>query len=615
MKNFILDNSLKNLGKVVLWQYDRAVRLLSIMKHMQVLFHVSVERFWQYWLNKVLAIETCGEFGCTLWSQLLGVSRPTIVDDAGNTRFISAPVFRRVLKGQFYLMKSTPSIESISSYLEIVFGVPGETAISDWVESVSEYGWKTNAEELNAQTRPVQQYHVFKAYKKGSIFQYAPMSDSELSNWKVTEDITESENVSWKAIESKVEQTDEEADYSTGDEMIVMKLYDPNGFCRKMAGASRDSLSINLTYVFGTTEINARISRRRKSGVRVVDDGEMAISYAKTEYFDDMLPDQKALFEQWKDTICPYPIGIRTNEPVEEQVFGFEGQQNKRYESGISYAKGDKFGYVNPDDGSFFNWECKEDVSAAENSSFDAIKGKLKKTNHGDPFVGNLVSVSAPYQNSENVDWFDYVSYQLRSVDLYITPDKWPAVAKIMPEDRFIETEQLGAVRPPEGMPFIRLDSGCVYLKYNCLFLGRYSNTVYLYKITSPSTPMNSHDSQTEVTDGETYVGLFTERGLQIITNKMPRAASMYMGVLSGSGIVYANPPFDEFGIIDAVGKIAHSLRWTPIAADTGLRPIDGCNYAEDAGFQFSDGIFYKDMKKVEPTTIICNSTMQYIKR
>ena len=608
MKNFILDNSLKNLGKVVLWQYDRAVRLLSIMKHMQVLFHVSVERFWQYWLNKVLAIETCGEFGCTLWSQLLGVSRPTIVDDAGNTRFISAPVFRRVLKGQFYLMKSTPSIESISSYLEIVFGVPGETAISDWVESVSEYGWKTNAEELNAQTRPVQQYHVFKAYKKGSIFQYAPMSDSDVSNWKVTEDITESENVSWKAIESKVEQTDDEADYSTGDELIVMKLYDPNGFCRKMAGASRDSLSIDLTYVFGTTEIKARISRRRKSGVRVVDDGEMAISYAKTEYFDDMLPDQKALFEQWKDTICPYPIGIRTNEPVEEQVFGFERQQNKRYESGIAYAKGDKFGYVNPDDGSFFNWECKEDVSAAENSSFNAIKGKLNKTNYGDPFVGNLVDVVKPYPYQ--VEWKDDVAYQYSNQDYYITPTKWPAVAKIMPEDRFIEHDQVGRVKPTDDMPFVMLDSGCAILAYNGLYLGRYDNTVYLYKIPMPINLQKSHDSQTEVTDGETYVGLFTDIGLQIITPKMPPAYSMYFQ----GYFVYPSPPSDEFGVIDAVGKIAHLQRWTPIAAATALKPIVGCRYSSNAGFQFENGMFDMDMKKVEPTTFICNSTVQNLK-
>ena len=128
----------------------------------------------------------------------------------------------------------------------------------------------------------------------------------------------------------------------------------------------------------------------------------MAISYAKTEYFDDMLPDQKALFEQCMETICPYPIGIRTNEPVEELVFGFEGQQNAQYESGKSYSKGDIFGYVNPDDGSFFNWECNEDIGAGDNRSFDSIKGKLKKTLKGDPFVGNLVEVSSYVRVSGN---------------------------------------------------------------------------------------------------------------------------------------------------------------------------------------------------------------------
>ena len=509
MKNFVLDNSLKNLGKVVLWQYDKAYRLLSLLKHMQVLFHVSVERFWQYWLEHVLSIEACGEFGCTLWSQLLGVPRPTIVDDAGNKRFISAQVFRRLLKGQFFLFKSTPSIENISNYLEILFGVPGEDAISKWVENVSEYGWTTNAAELNSELRPVQQYRVYKEYEKGDVFQFAPNSDEAVSNWEVTEDISQRENVSWDAIRGKVEQTTKEADHSSGDDLIVLKLYDPNGFCRKMAGASRDSLSIGLTYVFGTTTITATITRSRKSGVVVVDEGDMAMSYAKSEFFDLMLPDQKYLFEQYRDSLLPYPIGIKTNEPMEEVVFGFDGQENEQYAANRAYEKGDVFGYVDETDGTCFNWECQQDVSAGENRSFDSIKGKLKKTSKGDPFIGRLVDVITPYQLLDNYKavplyypgWI-YAKGTIEAIEIakkYFRP-----IEGLFPDGikYYVNT-----VDPWNGRYALETDCTSCHLQYNCLNLGRYKNMLYVYKI-----PSGEVDNEF-ITDGKTFAGIRTYFG------------------------------------------------------------------------------------------------------
>lgn len=397
MTNHKIDNSIKDLGKTVLWQYDKAYRLLSILKHMQVLYHCAVEQFWNYWVKKVLAIDTCDKLGCSIWGRFLGVPRPTIRDNNGKVRLIATSVYRRVLKGSFFLMKSSGSFQDILGYLEIVFGIPGEDSFSPWTATCSEYGWTTNVDELNDGTM-------------------------------------------------------------TGD-TLLLKLYDPEGVCRKIGGAPRNSLTITVSYDVGDTTIVATAVRRRKCGVLLTDNGNMSITYSKSEYYDSMHRDQQYLFEQRQDEFCPYPLGVKTNDFSEEYVFGFgyydegeangwlpwtppevdtyfysweiytynrsawklvsgrtipagttmqqmidngwvylyksnllheEGQQCDMYEPGIAYPGGAVFGYID-DEGYGFKYECKSRITAAENISFESIKDKLMKTNKGDPIVGNLI--------------------------------------------------------------------------------------------------------------------------------------------------------------------------------------------------------------------------------
>ena len=296
MKNFTVDNSLKNLGKAVLWQYDKAIRLLSIMKYIQVMFFCSIEQFWARWMDRVLSIDTCGEFGCIVWSILLGVPRPLVEDEEGNLHQIAPSVYRRVLKGKYYLANATPSSDSIQGYLEIVFGIPGREAYSEWVVTQCEYGWHTNVEELNQNNRHRLEYHINHSYDRGEVFSfYKSVKDEESGQWHIVKQnylvknrITENDNTSFNAISSKIEETDSDADFSKEGDTILLKLYDPNGICRRIAGAPNDALSITAEYIVGGSSVTATISRRRRSGVSVIDDGDMAMHYEKTEFFSEM---------------------------------------------------------------------------------------------------------------------------------------------------------------------------------------------------------------------------------------------------------------------------------------------------------------------------------------
>ena len=613
MKYHVIDNSLKNLGKVVLWQYDSATRLLSLLKHMQVLFHCAIERFWQYWLNRVLAINTCGEFGCSVWSLLLGIPRPIIKQPDGTERSIVTSVYRLVLKARYYLSQAVPSNQSILQYLEILFGVPGEDSLSKWTEEVSEYGWYTNVDELNEEKRTVQEYHVYRAYDEGEVFEFAPTA-GETKTWKVVRPIKADENVSWEVMSHYVEEApDTEADYSSGNEMILLKLYDPNHICRKITGAPRSSLEVRLEYVMGTTTIVATVTRRRKCGVALVDNGSMSLEYVRSPYFYEMHKDQQALFDQWRGEFCPKPLGIGTNEPKEEVVFGFNRQENAKYVQNAAYSKGDVFGYIDAD-GHAFNWKCKEDISANENTSFDAISDRLEKTNEGDPFIGNMVDVGKAYGNVAQTYMFGYILYDdfnaEKPDEVALPPDKWPALADILTDERYVEVPWNNNSDILCTVPAC----GCVVLQNNALFKGRIDNLTYLFKIPDRSTYKAWYLSKEVFTDGETYIARFVRdglmgNGLQIITPLMPPVWGMPLG--------YADreDPLEKFGVTDALGKIAKLLKWTPISATEAEKPISGCSYIEDAVFTIDGSACYKDGKRIPQTSLISNSTLSRIKQ
>ena len=391
MTNHKIDNSIKDYGKVVLWQYDRAYRLLSILKHIQVLFVCAVERFWDFWREKALAIDTCGSFGHSVWGIFLGVPTPTIVDETGERRYVIPAVYKKILKGAFFLTKASSTFDNILTYLELVFGIDGNNNLTKWVSYITEYGWTTNVDDLNYRYAPK------RPYEKGYVFWYDDGVHGADSNWKCKEDISAEENTSFDAIIGKVSKTGDSPTGSENEGTTYLHLIDPEGFTRKIVAIPKGSLSAEINYEFFGYTITAKVSRRRKCGVTVKDTGNMTIEFVKTEYYDEMLQDQRYIFEQKKDDFCPYPLGIKTNEPVETWVFGFDGQQPKsedEYQIGKAYSKGDVVWRID-DNWHGFHWKFKKDVTSQENTSFNAIMGSVEKTNDGDPFVSGISDTDA----------------------------------------------------------------------------------------------------------------------------------------------------------------------------------------------------------------------------
>lgn len=138
MTNHVIDNSASDLKKVVLWQYDKAWRLLSILDMMKKYYDAAVTHFWDNWRLHVLDIDHCDDFGASVWGILLGVSRPFITDEVtGIHRVINIDTYRRILKAVFFRFKCSCAYDEIMGraddtsedneiligYLQILFSV------------------------------------------------------------------------------------------------------------------------------------------------------------------------------------------------------------------------------------------------------------------------------------------------------------------------------------------------------------------------------------------------------------------------------------------------------------------------------------------------------------
>lgn len=103
-----------------LWQYDKAVRLNSIIDGEGDFIAKNVGEFWESWLNDIFNVASANDFGLALWGELLGVPWGTYDDDGTETQ-ISTEMYRRMLLAKFYLFTSNGSIPDINHYLQIVF--------------------------------------------------------------------------------------------------------------------------------------------------------------------------------------------------------------------------------------------------------------------------------------------------------------------------------------------------------------------------------------------------------------------------------------------------------------------------------------------------------------
>lgn len=134
-----------NLMRTVLWQYENAPKLKSLVQSEQDWANENVTEFWQNWFRDVFNLKTANDFGLIVWSIILDIpliiNRPRRVGGVfgfgsnhknfGNGNFgrarsrdieVTTEQARKILLLRWFQLTSRPTVPNINKALEIVFG-------------------------------------------------------------------------------------------------------------------------------------------------------------------------------------------------------------------------------------------------------------------------------------------------------------------------------------------------------------------------------------------------------------------------------------------------------------------------------------------------------------
>lgn len=144
-----------NLLKALLWQYNKAGNLQSILESKQSWYNTNQEQFWTDWYNNVFNLRTANEFGLKVWSIILQlplfVSTPPLVDGAawgfgpddfnfengnfvptnGATVNLPLPTKRLALQLRYFQLCSSGTVPEINRFLAYIFADYGKAYLVD----------------------------------------------------------------------------------------------------------------------------------------------------------------------------------------------------------------------------------------------------------------------------------------------------------------------------------------------------------------------------------------------------------------------------------------------------------------------------------------------------
>lgn len=143
MKNYDLDFSIDILSSI-LWQYDNADKLKSLINNKHDFFDKHTSKFWENWYRDVFNIDTANYFGLIVWAIILGCNEyVNLTYKVGYKTFgfgpyhknfyqsnfalgtyiltLSENQLRKVVKAQMYNFNSNGSLYNINRLLVNLF--------------------------------------------------------------------------------------------------------------------------------------------------------------------------------------------------------------------------------------------------------------------------------------------------------------------------------------------------------------------------------------------------------------------------------------------------------------------------------------------------------------
>ena len=117
----VLDYNFKcDLSKVILWQYNDAEKLKTIVKNQQQFMDINVDLFFEYLKQNVFNLVNADDIGLSVWGALLGVPRPTY-DDGGVIKTFTDEQYKLLLRARIYLLTFDGSAKAVNEFFHMLF--------------------------------------------------------------------------------------------------------------------------------------------------------------------------------------------------------------------------------------------------------------------------------------------------------------------------------------------------------------------------------------------------------------------------------------------------------------------------------------------------------------
>lgn len=150
-----------NLLRALLWQYNDAARLQSLLEQKQAWYDVSQTEFWENWVRDVFDLRTANDFGLSVWSIILGL--PLTSADSGddnkkiwgfgpdrynfnNGRFASTGASgltteqkRLMLRLRYFQLVTRGAVTEINAFLGELFKDYGPVWVADGLNMKARY--------------------------------------------------------------------------------------------------------------------------------------------------------------------------------------------------------------------------------------------------------------------------------------------------------------------------------------------------------------------------------------------------------------------------------------------------------------------------------------------
>jgi len=130
----------------ILWQYDSANNLKSLIESKQNWYNTNNEQFYYGLINDFLNLNTANDWGLGLWGSILQVPRNYEIN--GENITLETERYRLILRAKLLLIKMNGTIPEILSYLNFLFESKGDISVIDNHDMTITYRFGFNLTDL-----------------------------------------------------------------------------------------------------------------------------------------------------------------------------------------------------------------------------------------------------------------------------------------------------------------------------------------------------------------------------------------------------------------------------------------------------------------------------------